>query len=128
MFASPPQRLNRVAKTLLVTLTASLMAGAALPAWAQGDRETAVQGGVPTLAAAGIERGNEFSLAHKVKLGVPSVFVGDGNMQAPKLSLEFGYGRSLPPAVGSVSPVNLPEEFWGRANQSVIKANVTLGF
>lgn len=128
MFASPPQQLNRVAKTLLATLTAFLMAGAALPAWAQGDGETIVQGGVPTLAAASVERGNEFSLAHKVKFGVPSVLVGDGNTQAPKLSLEFGYGRSLPPSVGTVSPVNLPEEFWGRANQSVIKANMTLGF
>lgn len=115
-------------KSLSAMLTALFMAFAALTASAQGDGMPGIQTSAPEPVAKDPARGSNLPLAHKVKLGLPPALTGDASAEAPKLSIELGYGKSPPPPLGSAAPANLPGEYWGHTSQRAIKANVSLGF
>jgi len=128
MIQPATEKPNRMMKSLPAALAALFLAVAALPALAQGDGQSGIQGRGLEPVANGIERGSALLPAHTVRLGLPSALIGDENAQARKLSLELGYGQSLPPPVGLVPRTNLPEEFRGRSDQIAVKANITLSF
>ena len=67
-------------------------------------------------------------LAHRLKLNLPSLLPQNAAAEVPKVTVELGYGRALPPFLGVTAPTALPDEFGSPARQSAIKANITLGF
>lgn len=67
-------------------------------------------------------------LAHRLKLNLPSLLPENAAAEVPKVTVELGYGRALPPFLGVTAPTALPDEFGSPARQSTIKANITLGF
>src|SRR5579862_1260183 len=116
-------------KNFMPGVIALLLVGAVLPASAQnyGDYLSRIREAEP--ASNNIQRIDDLSLTHKVRLRLPQELIGDGSGNAPKLSIDLGYGRSLPSFLGSTSPrTNLPNEFLGRSGQSAIKASVSVGF
>lgn len=119
--------LTRVTKSLPALLAALVIGGAALPALAQDNSAPSLQWRPPEQAAPVAAERSDLLLAHKVKLGLPPL-IDDEALQAPKLSVELGYGRALPPLIGTASPSAVPEQFWGPAGQRAIKANLSMGF
>lgn len=107
MFRPAPQRLPRLIKSLPGLLAALVFIVAAQPA-------LAFDGDTP--------------LAHRLKLNLPSLLPARAAADVPKISVELGYGRALPPFRGVTAPTALPGEFGSPARQSAIKANITLGF
>jgi hypothetical protein len=67
-------------------------------------------------------------LAHRLKLNLPSLLPESAAAEVPRVTVELGYGRALPPFLGVTAPTALPDEFGSPARQSAIKANITLGF
>jgi len=122
------RRLNHAMKCLPTLLAALVFASAALPAFAQGDGVPGLQIRPPEPAANAPARGSNLPLEHKVRLGLPPALAGDASADAPKLSIELGYGKAAPPAPGLATPGSLPSEYWGRANERAVKADLTFGF
>jgi hypothetical protein len=128
MTLSARRTFNHAMKSLPAALTALALVAAALPALAQGDGVPGLQIRPPEPAPSDAARNSDLFLAHRLRLGVPPALTGDDNADAPKLSIELGYGKSPPPLLGATLPSNLPEEFWGRGDQRSVKANLSLGF
>jgi hypothetical protein len=107
MFRSVLQHLPRLVKSLPGLLVALVFVAVTQPALAlEGD----------TL------------LAHRLKLNLPSLLPESAAAEVPRVTVELGYGRALPPFLGVTAPTALPDEFGSPARQSAIKANITLGF
>jgi hypothetical protein len=112
----------------LAMLTALVLATAALPAWAEDKSAPGLQFRAPEPAATVTTRRSDLFVEHKLRLGMPPALTGEQSADAPKLSIELGYGKSPPPLLGSAGLATLPEEFWGRTDQRAVKANLNFGF
>jgi hypothetical protein len=123
-----PRKLNHALKTLPAMLAALVLASAAAPAFAEGDGVPGRQNRAPDLTVDAPVSGSDLALAHKLRLGLPSALTGEQSADAPKFSIELGYGKSAPPTAGAAGPAKLPQEYWGRADERAVKANLSLGF
>ena len=98
------------------------MVSVALPARADGDNR-GPEAGAPTPLAQ--DRFGDFAApGHRVKLDLPRALTGDQTAEAPKFSLEFGYGA--PPLTSS--PTLTSGVIGGRTEFRAVKAGVTFGF
>ncbi len=114
--------------SLLRLLPAVLLALAAVnaaPALAQGAGGLSLEPQALDQAGKAAGPGSNFALAHRLKLGLPGL---TDSAAAPKFSIELGYGKAAPPALGSAAPASLPGEFWGHNDERAVKADITLGF
>jgi hypothetical protein len=128
MIGTAPRKLNHAMKSLPAMLTALVLGGAALPALAQGDAVPGLQFRAPEPVAPVTARRSDLFVEHKVRLGMPPALTGEQSADAPKFSVELGYGKASPPLLGSAGLATLPEEFWGRTDQRAVKANLNFGF
>jgi len=66
-------------------------------------------------------------LAHRMKFDLPTLS-DNAKDEAPRVTLELGYGRAPPPYLGAAAASALPEEFGRPGRQGAIKAGLTFGF
>ena len=123
MVGSAPLPRARTTKHRAAAIGALVIAFAALPAWA-GDTIPAPQSPAPEPVFNDPLHRDASSPAHRLKFEVPHAFGSEQSAQAPKLSIELGYGGAQP-----LDPTaKLPDGPWGHTDVRAIKAGISLGF